>query len=212
VVGVFEAGGGALESEIWAPRTVLRDAHNRNFSSSVVLKLKDPKLAGEAIRYVEGPTVQLIAKSEIDYYKELSKTTLEIVVLTMILVAIMMVGAMFAVANTMYSAVDGRRREIAMLRTIGFSRGAILLAFLVESVLICGIACGVGLAASLLIHGSKSDYFSDSTFTVLAYELEVTPRVLLVALCISILVGVGGALAPAIKASRTRIIEALRKA
>jgi putative ABC transport system permease protein len=212
IVGVFEAGGGALESEIWAPRTVLSDTHNRRFCSSAAIKLVDISRVEEATRYIEGPTVELDAKTETDYYDELSKTTFEIVVLTVILVSIMMVGAMFAVANTMYSAVDGRRREIAMLRTIGFSRASILLAFLIESILICAIACGVGLAGSLLVSGSKNDFFSDATFTVLAYELKLTPRILAAALGISILVGVGGALAPAIKASRTRIIEALRKA
>ena len=41
-----------------------------------------------------------------------------------ILVAFMCVAAVFSIANTMFSAVAGRTREIAMLRTIGFRRPA----------------------------------------------------------------------------------------
>ncbi|MCH7596094.1 MAG: ABC transporter permease [Planctomycetes bacterium] len=212
VVGIFDADGGALESEIWVGRTMLEDAYDRRFHSSVVIRLTDAAHATEAIQYISGPTVQLNAKQEPDYYAELSKTTAQIVELTTILIAIMVVGAIFAVANTMYAAVDGRKREIAMLRTIGFSKASILTAFIVESVLICTCACVAGLAACTLVHGSRRDFLSDTTWTVMAYELRITPAILAVAMGTAILVGAGGALMPALKASRTHVIEALRKA
>jgi putative ABC transport system permease protein len=212
VVGVFEAGGGALESEIWAPLTLLADSYGRRFTSSALLRLSDPSRAAQAISYINGPAVNLEAKRETDYYKNLAQKTQEIVVLTTLLVGVMGIGAVFAVANTMYAAVDGRRREIAMLRTIGFSRRAIMLAFVIESLLICVTACACGLGASLLINGVRQDYLSDATWTVLAYELRITPSILLSALGLSVFVGVVGALAPAIRAARTGAIEALRKA
>ncbi len=212
VVGVFESGGGALESEIWAPRTMLEDAFNRRFLSSVVVRLEDPRRAQETIDYLTGPAVELDAELETKYYNELSTKTREIVFLTTVLISIMAIGAIFAVANTMYAAVDGRKREIAMLRTIGFARGSIMLSFVIESLLITTSACAAGLAASLFLNGSRKDFLSDTTWTVLAYELRITPTILLTAFGLATLVGVGGALAPALKASRLRVIEALRKA
>jgi putative ABC transport system permease protein len=212
IVGVFEAGGSALESELWAPRTAIGDVFDRRVVSSVILRLQEPALAPAAIAYVNGPAVNLEAKRETDYYRELASKTREIVVLTSVLVGIMGIGAVFAVANTMYAAVDGRRREIAMLRTIGFSRGSIMLAFIVESLLICTTACLAGLACSLFVHGSRQDYLSDTTWTVLAYELKITPLTVVSAFSLATLVGVVGAVAPAVRASKTRIIEALRKA
>jgi putative ABC transport system permease protein len=212
VVGVFEAAGGALESEIWAPRSILSDAYGRRFISSVVMQLADAATAAEAIAYINGPAVGLDAKLETAYYKELSSKTREIVLLTTVLVGIMAIGAAFAVANTMFAAVDGRRREIAMLRTIGFSRSSIVAAFLMESMLICTTACLAGLTMSLAINGARQDFLSDTTWTVLAYELTMTPRNVAAALATALAVGMAGALAPAVKASRTRIIEALRKA
>lgn len=212
VVGVFEAGGGALESEVWAPRTMLEDAFNRRFLSSVVVRLENPAAAQATIDYLNGPAVELDSRLESKYYIELSTKTHEIVFLTTVLIGIMAIGAIFAVANTMYAAVDGRKREIAMLRTIGFARRSIMLSFVIESLLITSSACAVGLAASLFINGSRQDFLSDTTWTVLAYELRITPEILMSAFGLATLVGVCGALAPALKASRMRVIEALRKA
>ena len=212
VVGVFDAGGGALESEIWAGRTALSDSFDRRFVSSVVLRLENVAAVESALQYIQGPVVKLKAKRELDYYADLASKSEEIVLLTSILITLMAIGAVFAVANTMYAAVDGRRREIAMLRTLGFSRSAIIISFIVESLLVCLSACIVGLLASSLVSGTKQDYLSDTTWTVLAYELKMTPQIILSAFVLSTFVGVTGALAPAVRASRTRIIEALRKA
>lgn len=212
VVGVFESGGSALESEIWAPYTAIQDCYDRRLASSVVIRLADPSKADQTIDYINGSAVNLEAKRETDYYRDLSAKSREIVILTTVLVGIMAIGAVFAVANTMYAAVDGRRREIAMLRTIGFSRVAVTLAFLIESLLICGLACLTGLGLSLLAHGSRQDFLSDATWTVLAYELRITPGTAAVALSLAAFVGLAGALAPALRAARTNVIEALRKA
>jgi ABC-type lipoprotein release transport system permease subunit len=212
VVGVFDTGGGAFDSEIWGGRTQISDSFNRHFISSAVLRLDDPAAAATTIAYLNGPAVALESKRETEYYEELSKTTREIVVLTTVLIAIMSIGAAFAVANTMYAAVDGRRREIAMLRTIGFGRGAIILSFVTESLLVCVTACLVGLAGASLFSGARQDFLSSTTWTVLAYELKITPGIALGALGLACLVGVMGAIAPALRASRVRVIEALRKA
>lgn len=212
VVGVFEAGGGALESEIWAARSMICDSFTRRIQSSALLRIENEALTRAAIDYIKGPAVNLDAKTEVEYYRDLSSKTLEIVVLTTVLVLIMGVGAVFAVANTMYAAVDGRRREIAMLRTIGFSRRAIMASFVIESLIICSAACTVGLAASLAFHGSRQDFLSDATWTVMAFELRVTRTNIIAALGLATLVGVVGALAPAVRAARTQVIEALRKA
>ncbi|MBI1825739.1 MAG: ABC transporter permease [Planctomycetes bacterium] len=212
VVGIFEAGGGALENELWVPRTILEDVYGRRFVSSAVLQLQQPNLADEAIRYIKSPAVQLEAKREPDYYADLSTRVQEMVLLASILVGVMAFGAVFAVANTMYAAVDSRQREIAMLRTIGFERSAIVLSFLIESFLLCAVACATGLVASMFVNRPRQDFLSDVTWTALAYQSKFTLQTLFSALGLSLFVGVVGGAAPAIRAARTKIIEALRKA
>lgn len=212
IVGVFAAGGGALESEIWAPRTIMMDVYDRHLVSSVAMRMADGASTDDAIAYVNGPTVGLQGKTETAYYDELAKKTKEIVVLATVLVGIMAIGAVFAVANTMYAAVDSRKREIAMLRTVGFNRRSVIMAFVLESLLVCVPACVFGVVVSLFVSGTKQDFLSDATFTVLAYELTVTPKIFALSLGLAIAVAVFGSLAPAVKAARTRVIEALRKA
>jgi len=212
IVGVFSASGGALESEIWASRTMMMDVYDRRLVSSVAMRIADGASTADAIAYINGPTVGLQGKTETGYYEELAKKTQEIVVLATVLVGIMAIGAIFAVANTMYAAVDSRKREIAMLRTVGFTRRSVILAFVLESLLVCVPACVFGVVASLFVSGTKQDFLSENTYTVLAYELTVTPKILAVSLGLAIAVAVLGSLAPAAKAARTRVIEALRKA
>jgi putative ABC transport system permease protein len=212
VVGFFKASGGALESEIWAPRTMLADSYFRAFASSVCVRVGDEAEIQPALAYINGPVVQLEARPELRYYEDLAAKTREIVLLACGLVAVMAVGAVFAVMNTMYSAVDSRRHEIAMLRTIGFRRSAIMLAFILESVLLCAAACAVGLSVTLLLNGTRQDYLSNTTFTVFAYELRVTPQIIGTALGTALTVGVVGALAPAVRAARVQVLQAMRKA
>jgi ABC-type lipoprotein release transport system permease subunit len=215
VVGIFEAGGSALESEILAPRTMISDSYNRRLVSSVVLRLRDASLADTAIEYIDGSAVALEARRETKYYADLSQKTAEIVLLTSILTALMAFGAAFAVANTMYAAVDARRREIAMLRTIGFPRRAIVASFVVEGLMICLVACAAGLlavAAYFGFAGRQDDYLSDITWTVLAYDDRLTPGIAMVCAGLAVVVGVLGAFAPAMRAARVQVITALRRA
>ncbi|HWL95250.1 MAG TPA: ABC transporter permease [Phycisphaerae bacterium] len=212
VVGIFEADGGALESEIWASRGILSNAYSRNFVSSVLLRLAEGEKPEPALDYIRGPAVNLTAKTETEYYEDLTSKSAQIVALTSILIAIMATGAVFAVANTMYAAVDGRRRELAMLRTIGFTKSAILTSIVIESLMICLIACGFGLGGASFMSGSRQDFLSDTTWTVLAYELRMTPTIVISSILVAAVVGVIGAAAPAIRASRIHILDALRKA
>lgn len=214
VVGVFTSGGGALESEIIAGRTMLNDAYQRGYYSSLLVRLEDASRADDAIRYINGSAVALEAKRETQYYDDLSKRMREIVQITVVLTTIMAIGAAFAVANTMFAAVDARRREIAMLRTIGFSRGAILASFVFEALCIGGCGCAAGLALSVLLSSvsGSQDFLSDTTWTVMTFDMRVTPGIAAAAISVTVLVSVLGAAFPAIRASRVRLIDALRRA
>lgn len=211
VVGIFEAGGSVIESEIWGPRTIIADVYSRNVLSSALVRISDGADVQAAIDYINGAAVNLSARRETDYYKELGSKTNELVFLASVLISIMAIGAIFAVANTLYAAVDSRKREIAMVRTLGFGRLAVVTSFTLESLLICIPACVFGLLASLAVDGAKQDVLSDQTWTVMAYELTITPGIAAVCLILATTVGLLGAAAPAMRAARTRVIEALRK-
>jgi putative ABC transport system permease protein len=212
IVGMFESRGSAMESEIFALRTAITNSYKREFMSSIAIRMADASLVPAAIEYLNGPAVELEARDEPKYFKDLSGRMLEIAQLTGVLVAIMAIGAAFAVANTMFAAVDSRRREIAMLRTIGFPRAAILSSFVLESLLIGVIGCALGLIGSAYFNGQRQDFLSDQTWTVLAFEMKVTAPIVAAALVVALGVAVLGAVAPALRASRVRVVDALRRA
>ena len=211
VVGAFEANGGALENEIWAARTILADAYDRHLISSVHLGVTPGKSAADLMAQISGPSINLGARTEADYYEELLVKTREVVSLATFLAAVMSLGAIFAMANTMFAAVDGRRREVAMLRTLGFGRLSIALAFVMESFLLCTGAAVAGLLASIVTSGAPRDFLSDASWTAFAYERQVTPTIGALALGVSTLVGVLGALVPAWRAARIQPATALRR-
>jgi len=215
VVGIFEAAGGPLESEIWCSLSPIRDVFNRqSMVSSVAVRLETPSAAKALIEQLKNPPYVLQAKTEQQYYQDLADRSSQILNLTLILVAFMAFGACFAVANTIYAAVDGRTKEIAMLRTIGYTPGAVISSFIIEAVFICGTACVVGaaLACFALTFTTKQEFLSDATWSTFAYDMKVTPGILAWSMGAALAVGFIGAIVPAYKASRMNILSALRRA
>jgi len=132
-------------------------------------------------------------------------------VLGVALTAIFSLGAMIGAMITMYAAVASRVPEIGALRAMGFSRGGILLAFLLESLLLGGLGglAGVGLAALLGFVTFSTINFQ--TFSELAFRFALTPKIVLLALAFSLTMGVVGGFLPAVRAARMPIVDALRQ-
>lgn len=214
VVGYFSADGGPAESEVWGYLPSLMNAYNRTMYSSAALRLKDGADPQSVIRQIEGPAIQLTAQTEAEYWRAQSSNINTYLFIIKVLVAVMCLAAVFSIANTMFSMVAGRTREIAMLRTIGFSRGHILSGFVVESVCLSLLGGAVGCLACigwLQLLGNTKDMFGATTFTTLAFEIRLTPMTLAWALLSVTAVGVIGAWVPAMRASRIAVVEALRE-
>ncbi|MBI3758218.1 MAG: ABC transporter permease [Deltaproteobacteria bacterium] len=215
VVGHFSAAGGPMESEVWTYLPALQSAYNRRGLSSVALRLKSDADPGAVISKIEGPSIQLGAQREGDYWDHQAQNVKTYQGVCIALVVVMALAAVFLIANTMFATVDGRKQEIAMLRTIGFRSGHILRGFIFEAVVLAllGGALGVGLCALYLqLAGNTKDMFGKDTFTSLAFEIHLTPLVAVIALSSVAIVGALGAAFPAWRAGRTQVIAALREA
>src|SRR5207247_7716322 len=88
-------------------------------------------------------------------------------------------GASFGAANTMYSAVATRAREIGTLRALGFNRRSILTSFLFESVVLCLIGGVLGCLATLPLNGMSSGTQNAMMFSEVTFSFHFGPRVLL---------------------------------
>ena len=213
VVGHFSAGGGPMESEIWGYLPSLMNAYNRKTYSCASLRLSDDADSAAAIERIRGPAIQLEAKTERQYWQAQSAGIRRYLTVAYALVAIMSVAAIFSIANTMFSTVAGRTREVAMLRTIGYSQWRILTGFVFESILLTTVGGIVGCLACvawLSLVGNTKDMFGATNFTTLAFEIRVTPGIVLWSLLSVVAVGVIGSLIPALRAARVPVVSALR--
>ncbi len=218
VVGIHDSGGTSFDSEIWADSRDVLDDTRRNGYSGVRLTLAPGADRHAFQRRIENDgRLTLEAKPEQDYYREQAETAQTLYVLVLTLAAVMATGATFGAANTMYAAVAARTAEIGTLRALGFGRSSILVAFLLESVLIAGIGFVTGLAlaavAILAVNSLLAGVaFSMMTFSVATVLLHPSMSGVLLGLAFATLIGLLGGLAPAWRASRLRVIEALRHA
>ena len=213
VVGIFSAGNTGFNSEIWGDVDQLLPAFGRRGFSVVVAGLRDRADYPAFKKAVEDdPRFQAEAWQEIRYYEKQSDMMRTfLTVLGVSLTSIFSLGAMIGAMITMYAAVASRVPEIGALRAMGFSRGGILTAFLLESLLLGGLGgvAGVGLAAGLSFVTFSTINFQ--TFSELAFRFALTPKIVVLALAFSLLMGVVGGFLPAVRAARMNIVEALRQ-
>jgi putative ABC transport system permease protein len=212
VVGLFDSAGKAFESEIWVDINSLSSTTKRPDYSSALLRVKDQNaLAALTKRITDDPKLHLKALSERTFYEDQQgQTSLSLKILAGFISFIMAVGAGFAGMNTMYAAVARRTKEIGTLRVLGFSRLSILLAFLLESVSIALIGAAIGIILALPLNFVSTGTSNWVTFSEIAFNFKVTPDLMLSALIFGAVIGFVGSLLPSIRASRFKIVDALR--
>jgi putative ABC transport system permease protein len=215
VVGVFDAGGSAFDSELWCDAHVLSQVYKRpdNIFSSITVRLTSPAALSQLKDSLSSdPRMQVQVDREIDYYEKQSRglTTLITVLGTMV-AGVMGIGAIFGALNTMYSAVSERSREIATMRAIGFGAAAIVVSFIFEALFISFIGGLVGCAAILPLNGLTTSAMNWQTFSHLAFAFRVTPILLAIGIGFALLMGLVGGVPPAIRAARRPVVLALRE-
>lgn len=213
VVGHFSAGGSAFESELWADLEAVRAAFDRQGQvQSLKLRLADPasleRLQGALATITETP---LVAVSEADLYAAQSGRTASLIRLFGWPVALLMaVGATAGALNTMTSSVSDRTVEIATVRALGFSRLSAFLGTWVEAVVLAGAGVLLGLLASWLIFNGWQASTIGANNARMAFQLAVTPDVLLTAGLLGLAIGIVGGALPALAATRLPLTAALR--
>jgi putative ABC transport system permease protein len=212
VVGVFDAGGSAYESEIWGDvNQMAADFDRQGGFSSAYLRATDPVSADALVHRVsDDQRLKLEGMLETDYYAKQTKSGAPIKYIGWVVAIIMAIGSSFAAMNTMYAAVAYRSREIATLRVIGFSRPSILTSFVFESVLLSLLGAAVGIVLMLPFNGMTTGTSNAVTFSEVVFSLRMTPEVVGVAIGFAVIMGLFGGMAPAWHAASRDILGALR--
>jgi ABC-type antimicrobial peptide transport system permease subunit len=113
--------------------------------------------------------------------------------------------------NTMYASVSARISEIGTLRALGFTPGAVMSSFLLESLLLATLAGIVGILIALPINGFSTSFGNFMTFSTLSFNFRVTPVIVVEAMIFAALMGTLGGYLPARQAMRLSVVNALRR-
>jgi putative ABC transport system permease protein len=215
IVGVFDAGGSAFDSEIWSDVRVLNQTYKRpdDLYQSVTAALTSPAAFDQLKDSITAdPTLTVQVDREADYYARQSEVLTTLITVLGTLVAIIMgVGAVFGALNTMYSAVAERGREIATMRAIGFGSASIVISFLFEALLIAFIGGLLGAVAVLKLNGLTTSTLNMQTFSSVAFAFHITPMLMLIGIVFALFMGLIGGVPPAIRAARRPVALALRE-
>ncbi len=206
IAGHFASAGSALESEIWCLVDELQGVLKRQDLSLVAVTVSNATAIGDAQEFCkERIDLEWEATPETAYYAYLQKHYGPVRMVAWLIVGLMASAGIFAGLNTMYGAVLGRVRELAMLQTVGFSRRAILLSILQEGLLLA-------MAASLIATGLAVGLLNGFAvrFTMGAFTLKTDSRTVVIGLVIGLLIGVLGSLPPALRALRLSVVDGLK--
>jgi len=212
VVGVFDSGGSAYDSEIWGDVNQMATDFDRTGGvSSAYLRAEDTGTAVALAKQVsDDQRLELDGVVETEYYAKQTRSGNTIKAVGYVVGFIMAIGSLFAAMNMMYATVAYRQREIATLRILGFSRPSILVSFVLESMLVSLLGAVCGIVLMLPFNGLQTGTSNQVTFSEVVFSLRITPGVAMWAIVIGVLVGFFGGLLPAWRAARLEILAALR--
>jgi putative ABC transport system permease protein len=111
----------------------------------------------------------------------------------------------------MYAAIASRQVEIATLRAIGFGGTPVVVSVMSEALLLALLGGAVGGAlAYFYCAGASLSTLNFNTFSQVAFDFRVTPRLLAQGFLWALIIGAAGGLFPAIRAARLPVTVALR--
>lgn len=206
VIGVLKPESGLVDSFMFLPLSTLQAAEGaQNRVSLVAVKLQDPARAREVAGALSS-RLELEAQTQSDFLNFLERALRigDAVRFGISMIAVIVGG--LAVANTVMMGVFERTREFGTLRAIGARPGFVRALVLTESLLL-SLAGGVGGLLLGLAGIAVVNLYTQQLAGVEAAAL--TPRLTLLALGISLVLGLLSGLLPARSASRLNITDAL---
>lgn len=213
IVGVFESGANARESELLGDADTLLSAYRRNVFNSVTVALHGAEdFAAFRAAIAANPSLSVKVERERDYFLAASADTRSMMrFIALFISGVMATGAAFAAVNAMYSAISARTLEIATLRAIGYGGAPVVVSIAIEALLFALIGGAVGAAlAWQFFNGNAVTTQSSASPAPVTFLLNVTPGMLALGVASACAIGFVGGLFPAVRAARLPVVSALR--
>ncbi len=207
VVGHFVVQGGGFEDYLIADAATLASALGRNSMQGVTVVLESPQQYDEFTATLKSnPAIDVDVKRQAQWQADGVKGLTKVLdFISYFVGSVMAVGASLGALNVMYSIIDGRRRDIATLRAMGFGGGPIMASVILESLLLA--LPGALLGALLAWAWFNGNAVSPEGVSI---HLAVTPALIALGILWALAIGLVGGFLPALRAARVPVATALR--
>lgn len=212
VVGVFEADGSQVESELWTDAGVLQDSFGDTGTYNVVYARLFSPGDLSTLRLAANEEVRAVTRvlSARDYLLERTDRLRTFISVIGGLIAVLMgFGAVIGAIITMYTAIAARTKEIATMRSLGFGRSTLVLGLVTEAMILGLIGGAIGCAVAYAMFNGLSAHTLQGT--QVGFKFVVDASLLLTALAYSVLLGLIGGFIPSFSAGRLNLATALRE-
>ena len=207
VTGILGGEGTVYDQEIWADLDEVAAVSHRKTFSNYAIRLRTPADADILVKKINSTQrYPLLAMKAATFYSQSGAMAIFLAGIGSFISFIMAIGAIFGVMNTMYSHTAARRREIAIMKAIGFKAKAILGAFVVESIMLglAGGVFGLAFASGIALVPVDLPYLPAGNVTLGGAQVSS-------ALIMGVFVGLLGGLLPSIQAARLVVVKEIRK-
>jgi putative ABC transport system permease protein len=195
VVGKHAMASPVHESELLADLDAVQSAYRREGQvQSVRVRLGGDGALARFRQFIASDArlqVNLLTEREL-YRKQMEGTESIIRHVGWPLVAVLSLGALAGMLNTLLIMLEGRREVLRTLRILGFSPAAVRLCVVLEALL---LAVAGALLAGLMIYwlaDGRAASFTGGAYTTLDYRLRFDATVLLHSLGLAGLLGIAG--------------------
>jgi len=228
VVGILAASGssfgGGSDSTIFMPYNVAWDIVdvNRGNYSSLQVKVSDPTnvaldanvITSQLIisRRVTATTQNFTVTSSQAIQQQISSVMQTLTLFLAAIAAVSLIVGAVGVANSMFTSVLEKTKEIGIMKALGATNNEVLTLFIIESGLfgLIGGIIGVGIAFALEIILDALGIGLSLGFTRGTSIMVISPELVIMAILLSTMIGIISGLMPARNASKMRPVDALK--
>jgi putative ABC transport system permease protein len=210
ISGIFTTDGSADDFLILAGRRFLQEAvKEQGISNRVMIRLKPGANTDKASAAIDALpfTIKTITQREESFMSASIDQLKDMVTISRIVIVVIIAVILIAMGNAISMTTLERTREFGILRTLGFRPGAILAMVLSEGAVQAFVGAVIGcVIVQVLISSNLIKAVSTCGVTI---TLTAGPIVWLIGVGIICLGGLVGSVAPAWRASRLEIVNAI---
>lgn len=221
VVGILDDSSTSVYMPIQSAYQILEDKENDVYDS-IIIKMKDESLLNSTmtnlenklmiIRHVSEDTKDFTVTSSAEQAEMRAEMMSSMTTFLTAIAAVALIVGAVGVANTMFTSVLEKTKEIGIMKAVGARNKDILTVFLLNSVLIGLIGGLIGVLFGFILSGFLPALMGSSGGVAgrMGSSTLVTLDSVIISLSISVIIGTVSGAIPAYQASKLKPVDALR--